>query len=292
MAEWPYNTSRWKKLRLAKLSEQPLCEICHRRGRDEEAIVVDHFLAIRHGGHPFPELTGLLSLCIDCHNEKTSSWDRPGPSAFRRRFDGCDAKGNPVDPWDGWATGSFAAPSPSRKYSIPPGLKPSAIPVVLVAGPPGAGKTTYAHANPQPRDLVIDLDDYLVRAGGQRWGWDDDRKIIDRAYRLRNLALASLADPQHDRAFLIASAPQLAEREAWARALVQVETVVLAVPADECKRRILADPQRDRHAARQCRVVDDWWRAYSGREGAFKDGKRPSPRPMCATNADLIRDGG
>ncbi|OWJ78556.1 HNH endonuclease signature motif containing protein [Haematobacter genomosp. 1] len=102
MASWPYNTSRWSKLRLAKLDAAPLCEICIRRDRIEPASVVDHFTPIRQGGSPFPELSGLLSLCERCHNEKTASFDRQHGPAFRRRFKGFDADGNPIDPFDAW----------------------------------------------------------------------------------------------------------------------------------------------------------------------------------------------
>ena len=101
---WPYHTSRWQKLRRAKLSREPLCEICDRRGRVEPATDVDHIVAIRHGGPAFPAFSGLMSLCHRCHAEKTAMHDRPGGNALGRRFKGCDEHGNPVDPGDGWWT--------------------------------------------------------------------------------------------------------------------------------------------------------------------------------------------
>lgn len=113
MAQWPYNTSKWARLREAKLAETPLCEICARRGLTEEAIAVDHFQPVNQGGHPFPPLTGLLSLCLSCHNEKTAAFDRPGGQSFRRRFKGFDAEGNPIDPFDVWHGGG--GPSRTRK---------------------------------------------------------------------------------------------------------------------------------------------------------------------------------
>lgn len=102
MAGWPYVTSRWRKLRLAKLSESPVCVICERRGLTVEADVVDHVQPIRQGGDPFPAMDGLMSLCARCHNEKSSGFDRQHGNATGRRFKGCDAEGNPVDPGDGW----------------------------------------------------------------------------------------------------------------------------------------------------------------------------------------------
>ena len=46
MAAWPYNTAAWKRLRLAKLSAVPLCEVCERRGRLNTARHVDHIIAV------------------------------------------------------------------------------------------------------------------------------------------------------------------------------------------------------------------------------------------------------
>jgi 5-methylcytosine-specific restriction protein A len=102
MSKWPYITSKWKRLRLAKLSECPVCFACEQRGLTELATVVDHMKPISQGGDPFPPLDGLLSLCARCHNEKTSGFDRTHGNANGRRFKGCDANGNPIDPADGW----------------------------------------------------------------------------------------------------------------------------------------------------------------------------------------------
>lgn len=105
MAKWPYCTTAWKRLRLAKLAEKPLCAFCELRGRVTEANTVDHIKPISKGGDPFPALDGLMSLCASCHSEKTASVDRLETPVTGRRFKGCDAEGNPVDPADGWWSG-------------------------------------------------------------------------------------------------------------------------------------------------------------------------------------------
>lgn len=102
MAKWPYCTSQWKRLRVAKLASDPLCYVCRLRGVLTPANAVDHVHPIKDGGEPFPDLDGLMSLCERCHNEKTSSVDRRDRRASGRRFKGCDVHGNPVDPGDGW----------------------------------------------------------------------------------------------------------------------------------------------------------------------------------------------
>ena len=104
MAAWPYCTSRWKRLRLAKLARDPLCAFHEARGELVSATVVDHDVAIRKGGPAFPELDGLTSLCAPCHSEKTAAIDRGTSSLTGRRFRGCDEHGNPLDGADGWWT--------------------------------------------------------------------------------------------------------------------------------------------------------------------------------------------
>ena len=102
MAKWPYCTTAWKKLRLAKLNSEPLCFACKKRDQLVTASVVDHIKPISQGGKPFPSLDGLMSLCPSCHSEKTSGFDRTFGNVSNRRFKGCDANGNPIDPEDGW----------------------------------------------------------------------------------------------------------------------------------------------------------------------------------------------
>lgn len=105
MADWPYNTQQWQRLRLAKLAHDPLCFACQLRGQVTLARAVDHVRSIKSGGDAFPPLDGLMSLCDRCHNEKTGAVDRPDRASSGRRFKGCDANGNPIDPADEWHGG-------------------------------------------------------------------------------------------------------------------------------------------------------------------------------------------
>lgn len=106
MSKWPYGTAQWQRLRAAKLSDQPLCEVCILREVVEVATVVDHVTAIAKGGDPFPPLSGLMSMCEPCHNAKTNAVDHPNATGFRRALKGYDVEGNPIDP-EGWEAGAF-----------------------------------------------------------------------------------------------------------------------------------------------------------------------------------------
>lgn len=96
MAEWPYSTNQWQRLREAKLAADPLCHPCSLFGRIVPADTVDHVVAIAAGGEPFPPLDGLMSMCGNCHRTKTNAVDRAGGKGIR--FKGTSADGMPIDP--------------------------------------------------------------------------------------------------------------------------------------------------------------------------------------------------
>lgn len=107
MADWPYNTTAWRKLRLSKLASEPLCEPCRIRGELTTANTVDHNTPVNAGGQPFPPLDGLTSMCARCHNEKTATFDKGNPKPFARRVKGFDENGSPLDPADPWSGGGL-----------------------------------------------------------------------------------------------------------------------------------------------------------------------------------------
>lgn len=96
MADWPYSTAAWARLRKAKLSETPLCDTCAMRGRRVIAEAADHIVSIASGGEAFPPLEGLRSLCTPCHSIKTNALDRAGGKGVAIK--GCDVNGLPLDP--------------------------------------------------------------------------------------------------------------------------------------------------------------------------------------------------
>jgi 5-methylcytosine-specific restriction protein A len=106
MADWPYNTARWQRLRRLKLSSSPICEDCERIGIVVPAQAVDHRDPISAGGEPFPELDKLASLCNSCHSAKTARGVEAGAvrTSKPRVRKGCDADGNPLDPTHPWST--------------------------------------------------------------------------------------------------------------------------------------------------------------------------------------------
>ena len=95
-----YSTRRWRKLRMAKLADKPLCEVHLKRQHLVPATTVDHRVAIAAGGDPYPDLDGLMAMCTSCHSVKTNARDNPHSfgKGYKAVFKGCGVDGRPIDP--------------------------------------------------------------------------------------------------------------------------------------------------------------------------------------------------
>lgn len=70
-----YNTARWRKMRQAKLMQNPLCERCEEKGIVTQATQVHHITPISNGESELMmkdlayNFDNLQSLCDKCHQE-------------------------------------------------------------------------------------------------------------------------------------------------------------------------------------------------------------------------------
>jgi len=239
-AERGYDT-RWQKARAGYLLKHPRCAM---PGCDNPATVVDHRIPHRGDQKRFWDRANWQPLCDHCHaKRKQIQENRPlSVEAERRR--------NPF------------LPAPR-------------IPVTIVCGPAGAGKSTYVAKNAGPNDIVIDLDEIRAAiSGGRIHAYTPE--FLPAALDERNRLLASLAtDTTHERAWFIVSAPTQAERVLWASKL-KARVVLLDTPLNECERRIRADHARVGETDRMIRLAADWWGRHDadnqmggGREETF-----------------------
>lgn len=127
--------------------------------------------------------------------------------------------------------------------------------ITLVAGPPCSGKSTWVRGNADAGALVIDYDRLAEAIGG---GYGDDR-LRPLVRRVCDLIVGELAaDPgRWGDAWLIRGAPTADERRRY-RERLGAEVVVLAVPADECKRRAVSAGRPSSWA----QLIDAWWQRY------------------------------
>jgi len=107
MADWPYNTARWLRLRKQHLQLEPFCRGC--APRLVTANTVDHVHPISEGGPAFPSHDGLASYCPACHSAKTARGKEAGAVRSNKPRKGCDADGNPLDGAHPWAKESLRA---------------------------------------------------------------------------------------------------------------------------------------------------------------------------------------
>lgn len=124
--------------------------------------------------------------------------------------------------------------------------------VYLLAGPPGAGKSTYAQKQAaETGGVVIDYDQYLAVAPdadtAERWRLEAEGKAHElgkNVYIIRTLAKAD-------------------ERAAAAERIKADETIVLLTSSEVSKARVSErDGDDSKHQA-----IDAWWQDYTGNEG-------------------------
>jgi Uncharacterized protein conserved in bacteria len=130
--------------------------------------------------------------------------------------------------------------------------------VILVAGPPCSGKTTYVTQRAKPGDLVLDQD--AIGAAAMRQG------------------LAKVAAMTDGTAWVIRCSPGPRRREEFARQ-IRAEVVLLTAPEPELIARAAHRPNPRRHI----QAVRDWLRREAlDKPGRAKTGVAHNPRPSAA----------
>ena len=226
-----YN-SRWRKARLIFLKKYPLCATCQKSGEIVPATVVDHIRPHEGDYQLFWDRDNWQSLCRRCHNKKTVKHD-----------------------------GGFG-----NAKSIPEWLQPSNIPLKIICGPPGSGKSTYCKMNAAQNDIIIDLDEILADLENVPIH-QTSAKFLNEALRKRNDLLSSLSIMSGRKAWFIVSAPTAEERELWAALLMPQEIIVLVTPPLICAERVQRDNRRVGKMDRSISVIGIWWEKYTQRQG-------------------------
>ncbi len=129
--------------------------------------------------------------------------------------------------------------------------------VVLVCGPPAAGKTAWVAEHAEPGDRVVDLDEICQRLGSSD-SHNHPERVRAQARRVRAAEETLVARMQTGPAWVSRTMPEPERRARHAAALNATEVVVLATAADEAKSRAAAA----RRPAWTGPVIDRWWDRY------------------------------
>lgn len=169
----------WRRTVDYVITRDPVCQLAYPGICTGTSQTADHITPRSHGGSDEPH--NLRGACDACN---------------RHRNNGPDPR-----------TPTVAAPDPHRPDRI----------VVLLCGPPGAGKTTAARASGL---TVYDRDDY-----------SDDAPFTAALNRLRN----------HDtaRAVVIRSGPSSSARERTIHQIQATHAYVVLAPSQELRRRVI-----------------------------------------------------
>lgn len=224
----------WRRLRLTFLDANPLCRFCADTGRVEAATVVDHIITIADRPDLRLDWSNLRPLCKPCHDRHTAREQAFGGKASRR----------------------------------PEWLRPSAVPLHIVCGPPASGKTHWVSEHASADDLVLDLDEIAASLSGLGpHAWTS--QWLDPALRERNELLGRLSrtSTTWPAAWLIISEPRAENRQWWFDKLRPETITVLETCPEICRSRIRHDPERADRIDAVNAVVLRWWSTYTRRPG-------------------------
>lgn len=237
--EWRkwYKTTRWQRLR-------------------EQVLIRDHFIcqrtkALLIGKYPAPNSAVVDHIKPHRGNEELF-WDMDNLQSVSKEYHDSIKQ---------------AQENADKVAAIhPKWLLPSLIPLTIVCGPAGSGKSTYVAQHKGPFDLVIDLDVIASEVSGQPvHGWDRDTWLNAALYR-RNDMLGSLSRaPNHKAAWFIVAEPKAKHRDWWQQALRPQRIVVLEVDEPTCIAQASRDPDRD--MGRTVHAITNWWANYEPRIG-------------------------
>lgn len=255
-----YKTKSWQARRLWQLHREPYCRTCTRKQRFIAATVADHIIPHRGNRRLFWDRNNLQSLCGVHHNDKT----RQEQGGTIRAVIGDDGWPCPSDPVPLNVTtlhSPLAHPDWFRKVFVP---------LTIVCGAPGSGKSRYVSDHAGSDDLVICFDQIATRLLGSAHASLKVEQIAA-VLRARNDMLADLmwqkAIGKWPRAWLIVSEPEAQWRQWWHDTLNPASIVVMMTPAALCKQRVAEDAvQGDVRTSDIKGLIDQWWRHYTAME--------------------------
>jgi predicted ATPase len=130
--------------------------------------------------------------------------------------------------------------------------------IVLVAGPPCAGKTTWVEHHAQPGDVVLDLDAIARKLGSTRH-WHHDPATLARADAVMRREVLRVAATRAGRVWIIRCVPSGRSRTGLAR-MVRADKVVVLLPRGST---LVARARRRPDVLATVQAINEWQSAYT-----------------------------
>lgn len=244
---------KWRNERAKYLALHPFCIMCETEGKRALATVVDYVVPHRGDLSLFWDRENWQALCAHHHNSEKARTEIRGYSTT------LGPDGWPIDPQRPANTGS----EPISGKSRPEGLKRLQVPVFLVCGPQGAGKSTWCKQQMKDGDLLIDYDEIAAARYGQK---RIPGQLFTPVFRDRNRMLLEAASRTEGAIYLPITGGTHDVRQWWKDALGNVTVVMVARSVETCSRQIADDPRRSLTAAGEIEVVKGWWQTADFKE--------------------------
>lgn len=230
----------WQLARKLHLANHPQCT---EFGCGEPATDVDHIQSVQERPDLRLDPSNFRSMCHAHHARRTAR-----DQGFART--GSDNSSN----------------APLRGQRHPEWLRKSIVPLTVVCGAPGAGKSTYVEQRRGPRDMVLDLDEIAARLARQPL-YQAAPSWHDAALRYRNGRLALLCYGNlWPMAWLVVSEPHAQWRQWWVDKM-GARIVVMETSLPTCVERVTMDERRPEVVRMQhCQLIGWWWATYKRRD--------------------------
>lgn len=207
------------------------CEHCKLTKRIRLADVVHHIVPVDVDWSLRLVKSNLMAVNFYCHERIHGRLGKGGPVAYQH---------NNSKP--GWISN--------------PG-----IPILIISGPPAAGKTTYANKIATDGDIVIDLDEIANRVLDNQGSYHDwDRGKIGEVLQVRNQILSDLSG--YGAAYIILTVPKVKDRRWWIDKMGAL-SIVLETPIEMCIKRLQERGGVTRTAEG---IAAGWWKDYERME--------------------------
>jgi len=213
--------ARHRAIREIVRREEPLCRECLKTGKLTPSNEMDHI----DGNVRNIERINLQMLCKRHHSRKTIR-EQGGYNRFNIK-----------------------------------NIKPSGIPLIMICGAPGSGKTAFVDKYKNPGDIIIDLDYIKAEISGEPLYHSSNEWIL-RALAQRNEILKSLYNKTEGQAWFIVSAPTRKERALWRDILQPKRVIIMQTDEYTCIRRIQEDNRRKDISNTFAEAIKKWWKLY------------------------------